>query len=649
MKYDMKHFMIKKLCAAVLALLLAALPFTGMTALAETAGASASAASGADLEYAVTFTFSGAGVTASGQGGYSIDGTAVKIEESGTYIFTGSCNDGSITVKKDTKAVYLVLSGLELTSQNTAPVSCNKGSEVVIIAAEGTVNTLSDTELNNDETHTDNENAENAVIKCKDGSSVTLAGAGTLNIIANGKNGIKGGADLTEEGSGTVKASLTVTELTLNITASVNDGLKADSLLELLSGNITVSAADDAIKSDLILNIGAEGTEGPAIVISSCTEGIEAAEVNIFSGDIRISASDDGINAANSDLSGYSFKVDISGGSVYVDAEQGDGIDSNGTLTISGGTVTVFASSRGDNSALDSQTGMAITGGTVLAIGSSGMAEGPSSSGQTCVIFGQSGIGGFGGFNPGGQGGFNPGGQGGFNPGGQGGFNPGGQGGFNPGGQGGFNPGGQGGFNPGGQGGFNPGSGMTPPDGESGATPPDDGTLPEGDGVTHLSSSQGTAAGASISISAGDTLTVVDETGAELISATAKRAASWVLFSSSALTDGSSYKLLINGSEAASAEATSEATGTGGMPGMPGGVNGMPEIGTGVRPGSESGTGNEGEDETAQPSKGLSAPLLIAIGAGGALVLAAAAALIAHAVKKHKKQAEAAEADGSDA
>lgn len=122
-----------------------------------------------------------------------------------------------------------------------------------------------------------------------------------------------------------------------------------------------------------------------------------------------------------------------------------------------------------------------------------------------------------------------------------------------------------------------------------------------------------------------------------------------MLFSSSALADGSSYKLLINGSEAASAEATSEATGTGGMPGMPGGVNGMPEIGTGVRPGSESGTGNEGEDETARPSKGLSAPLLIAIGAGGALVLAAAAALIAHAVKKHKKQAEAAETGGEDA
>ena len=57
-----------------------------------------------------------------------------------------------------------------------------------IVAASGTTNTLTDSEKNNDDNYPDNEDAENAVLKCKDGSQVTISGSGTLKIIANGKN-----------------------------------------------------------------------------------------------------------------------------------------------------------------------------------------------------------------------------------------------------------------------------------------------------------------------------------------------------------------------------------------------------------------------------------------------------------------------------
>ena len=52
---------------------------------------------------------------------------------------------------------------------------------MTVTAADGTENTLTDTEYNNDNEHPENENAENAVIKCKDGSDVTLCGSGNAS------------------------------------------------------------------------------------------------------------------------------------------------------------------------------------------------------------------------------------------------------------------------------------------------------------------------------------------------------------------------------------------------------------------------------------------------------------------------------------
>ena len=90
--------------------------------------------------------------------------------------------------------------------------------------------------------------------------------------------------------------------------------LQSAQLLTIESGDLTISAADDAIHCDYTLQIGAEGTDGPAILITDCDEGLEAAALHVASGDIRIRASDDCLNAANSDLSGFDFSMDISGG-----------------------------------------------------------------------------------------------------------------------------------------------------------------------------------------------------------------------------------------------------------------------------------------------------------------------------------------------
>jgi len=325
--------------------------------------------------------FSDGKITAASTDGIEIDGTDLTITASGTYVLSGSCADGSVTVEKGTDGVTLVLNGLTLTSETSAPIVCGKGSEVTIEAAAGTENTLTDTESNNDESG--NADAENAVIKCKDGSRVVLCGAGTLNVQANGKNGIKSGA--TTEDS---EASLTIRELTLNINAPVNDAVNAEAALDVESGTLTLSAGDDALHCDYALNIGADGTDGPSVTVTSCNEGLEGAAVNVFSGSISIQSTDDCINAANADLSGYSYELNIFGGTITAHSDSGDGFDSNGDLTISGGYVTVWTANAADNEPLDADGTVTVSGGTVLAAGGSGGMGMSLAAAQPCVIFG---------------------------------------------------------------------------------------------------------------------------------------------------------------------------------------------------------------------------------------------------------------------
>lgn len=387
---------------------------------ASDASASGSAASGSAADSAkdgVSISFSNDGITAADSSGLSIDGTSLTITAAGTYLLSGSCEDGSVKVQKGTTGVVLVLDGLTLSSQTTAPIICAKSTEVTIEAAAGTVNTLSDTEANNDgsddsnteanndgsdNSNTENNNAEgsdsetvttndassnsaaeNAVVKCKDGSQVVLCGTGELILQANGKNGIKSGASTETEGD----ASLTIRELTLTIDAPVNDAVNAESILNVESGTLEISAGDDALHSDGELNIGADGTDGPSISITSCYEGLEGTVVNIFSGDIDLQSTDDCINAADSDQPNGDFQINITGGSITASASDGDGFDSNGDLTISGGSVAVWTANAADNEPLDADGTVTISGGTVLAAGeSSGMGIHLEAS-QPCVIF----------------------------------------------------------------------------------------------------------------------------------------------------------------------------------------------------------------------------------------------------------------------
>ena len=181
---------------------------------------------------------------------------------------------------------------------------------------------------------------------------------------------------------------LTIRGLTLNITAPVNDAINAEQTLNIESGTLNISAGDDAIHCDYVMNVGASGTTGPSITIKACYEGLEAATLNILSGNISILSEDDCLNAANSDLTGYSFSMTISGGAITAYSSTGDGFDSNGDLTITGGTVVVWTANTADDQPLDADGTLTVSGGTVLAAGGSAGMGVPISAAQPYVTFG---------------------------------------------------------------------------------------------------------------------------------------------------------------------------------------------------------------------------------------------------------------------
>lgn len=365
----------------------------------------------------VTFTFTDSGVTASGGSGYEIDGTALKITESGVYTVTGTCADGSITVKKETTGVTLVLSDLTLSSSEGAALSCNKGSEVTL-SVSGTV-TLTDAEDPADEDSADTEVADafdGAAIKVKSGASLTVTGSGVLNVDGSAvKNGIKGAEEAVITVSGAtvnIKAAnkglacdgeLVITGGQLNI-QSDDDAIHSETDVTVTGGTIYIRTGDDAIHAEEVLTIGVkDGASGPRIVIETCEEGLEAGKIYLYSGSGSIRASDDGVNAA-SDVTMDEIAIYVYGGEWSVNAD-GDGLDAGGDSTANrggniylyGGTVEVYGSANSGNSALDYDGACVSDGGTLLAVGMTGMAQSPSSG--VSVTFGSGGMmGGMGGF-----------------------------------------------------------------------------------------------------------------------------------------------------------------------------------------------------------------------------------------------------------
>lgn len=120
---------------------------------------------------------------------------------------------------------------------------------------------------------------------------------------------------------------------------------------------------DAALYSKPTLTIQGKGN---LIVSGNNNEGISSQmHINIKDGNIRVKAIEDGLNANNDNVS----EITVSGGYLYVESQKGDGIDSNGAITITGGTVISLSSLADASGGLDADGKVTISGGTVIATG----------------------------------------------------------------------------------------------------------------------------------------------------------------------------------------------------------------------------------------------------------------------------------------
>lgn len=117
---------------------------------------------------------------------------------------------------------------------------------------------------------------------------------------------------------------------------------------------------DAAIYSEAPLRITGRGS----LTVNAAYEGISStSDITIEGGSIAIHAGEDGLNASTDGTS----RIKVNGGYLYIESDRGDGIDSNGTLEITGGTVIAYVDLGSGESGLDADGGITITGGTVLA------------------------------------------------------------------------------------------------------------------------------------------------------------------------------------------------------------------------------------------------------------------------------------------
>jgi len=213
----------------------------------------------------------------------------VVIEKEGTYILSGTLDDGQIYVNVDSEEkVQLVLNGVDITCSDSAAIFVENADKVSITLVEGTENILSD---GGDK---DSSNADGCIYSKDD---LSINGSGKLVVNGNVNNGIDCNNDIKIVGG------------TIEVTA-VNNGIKAKQSISIKDGDISVKA-DDAIKA----SSNSDDTVG-----SFYMEG----------GNLDLVAADDSITATVS--------IIIAGGKITSDAE-GKNTNCDGTEKIAEGCL----------------------------------------------------------------------------------------------------------------------------------------------------------------------------------------------------------------------------------------------------------------------------------------------------------------------
>jgi len=229
----------------------------------------------------VSVNFNGSSADIKGEG-CSVKDSVLSITAPGTYVLSGSFNGQVIVHVDKAEKVRLVL--------NNASISCADGPAIIITSADKVGITLADGTTNSlidGKTYTDtNDKAPNACVFSKD--DLTINGNGTLNVTANFHNGIDTSNDLK------------LVSGTISVTAK-NHALKGNDSVSIFGGNVTVNGGNDGIKSDTEDEAG-KGffyMNGGSLDVTAVDDGIQAvSSIRIDSGSVSFHIQD---NATNCD------------------------------------------------------------------------------------------------------------------------------------------------------------------------------------------------------------------------------------------------------------------------------------------------------------------------------------------------------------
>ena len=301
-----------------------------------------------DAASATSIALSGQGATVSGEGA-AVEGSTVTITAAGTYVVSGELTAGSLTVNAgDADKVQIVLSGASIRNEAGPALNIQQADKVFVTLAAGSQNALAD---GASYTLAEGEDEPNAALYSK--ADLTINGTGALTVEGNYRHGVNSKDDLVVTGGAiTVTAKedglrgkdcVKVADGSFAITAggdgvkSSNDedptrgfvsidggtfaveagdeGFQAATYLRLAGGDAQIKAADHALRSDVeaamtggtyVVEAGGKGMnpetkftmDGGTFTVTGCEEGIEAQQVIVNDGELNITASDDGINAA---------------------------------------------------------------------------------------------------------------------------------------------------------------------------------------------------------------------------------------------------------------------------------------------------------------------------------------------------------------
>lgn len=343
---------------------------------------------------------------------YSASGTTNTISDGADYTATGEGDPDAVVYSK-----------ADLTIAGEGTLKVNGNHEDGIHTSDGLVIASGTLEVN----------AANTGIKGKD--YVDILG-GTINVTAQ-QDGIKSTND-TDEGQGWTRLS----NGTVTVNAG-DDGFKASRVVEISGGSLTVEQSDEGIEAQYINVSGgnvnvtsaddgmnaslktsdSESTDSSANTSDTADQqqnnqqqgslpgGQQSGTSNqqqqgtgqppqgqppAMSGSSQDGTSQNGTTGTGQQGMGQppqggmpgggggTFEVvdaaiNVSGGHVTVNAE-GDGIDSNGVTTLSGGTLIVNGPSQGGNAALDTNGDLLLNGATVLSGSTADMFEAPSTN-----------------------------------------------------------------------------------------------------------------------------------------------------------------------------------------------------------------------------------------------------------------------------